>query len=170
MFQVNDYVVYGKNGVCKIIDICIQPFEGADKDTEYYVLKPVNSKGSTIYTPVENNKVVMRNIMTREEAMDLIHKVPGMDPISVENDKYREIQYRNSMLTGDGEELIKVIKTIFLRKKKNMEAGKKMSATDEKYLRQAEESLYGELSYTFKLSEDEVKDYFIEQVKQIERI
>lgn len=170
MFQVNDYVIYGKNGVCNIIDICIQPFEGADKNTEYYVLKPVNSKGSTIYTPVENNKVVMRNIMTREEAMDLIHKVADMDPISVENDKYREAQYRNSMMTGDSEELIKIIKTIFIRKQKSIEAGKKMSATDEKYLRQAEDSLYGELSYTFELSEDEVKDYFIEQVRLLEKL
>lgn len=170
MFQVNDYVVYGKNGVCKIDDICMQPFDGADKNIKYYVLKPVNTKGGTIYTPVENNKVAMRNIMTKDEAMDLIHKVPVMDPISVDNEKYRETYYRNSMLTGDSEELIKVIKTIFLRKQKNIEAGKKMSATDEKYLRQAEESLYGELAYTFKLSEDEVKDYFIKQVKQIVKI
>jgi CarD family transcriptional regulator len=170
MFQVNDYVIHGKYCVCKIVDICTPPFETSDNNSKYYVLKTVGVNGNTIYTPVENDRVVMRHIMTKEEAMELIHKVPILDTIEVENEKNRETHYRNMMSKGDSVELIKLIKTIVLRKEMCLTNGKKFSATDDKYLRLAEESLYGELSCTFGLSTDEVKEYFIQEVKQLEKI
>lgn len=168
MFQVNDYVVYGKYCVCRLEDICTPSFEVADNSVKYYVLKPIGAKGNTIYTPVENNKAVMRNIMTQDEAMELIHKVPDLDTIHVDNEKNREVRYRDSISKGDSVELIKLIKTIFLRKEECLAKGKKFSSTDEKYLHQAEESLFGELSITFGLTAEEVKDYFIQQVKLLE--
>lgn len=170
MFQVNDYVVYGKYCVCRVEDICTPPFEVVDNNTKYYVLKPIGIKGNTIYTPVENNMAVLRSIMTKEEAMDLIHKVPELDTIIVESEKCREMLYRNSMSKGDSEELMKLIKTIHFRKEECLANGKKVSSTDEKYLRLAEESLFGELSCTFGISIDEVKNFFIQQVKQLESI
>jgi CarD family transcriptional regulator len=108
--------------------------------------------------------------MTKEEAMDLIRKVPELDTIIVESEKSREMQYRNSMSNGNSEELMKLIKTIHFRKEECQTNGKKVSSTDEKYLRMAEESLFGELSCTFDLSIDEVKDFFAKQVKQKESI
>lgn len=167
MFQVNDYVVYGKYSVCKVVDICTPPFDGVDKTIKYYMLKPMSEKGSTIYTPVENNKVSMRNIMTKEEAMELIDKFPEMEMISVENEKSRELCYRNSLLKGDCEELFKMIKTLFIRREERLASGKKMSTTDEKYLRQAEDSLFEELSFAFGWSKEKVKDYFIQKIKKL---
>ena len=78
----------------------------------------MSEKGSTIYTPVENNKVSMRNIMTKEEAMELIDKFPEMEMISVENEKSRELCYRNSLLKGDCEELFKMIKTFIYKERR----------------------------------------------------
>ena len=36
----------------------------------FYVLEPVFEKASTVYMPVDNDKVVMRRIMNRDEAED----------------------------------------------------------------------------------------------------
>ena len=52
MYQVNDTIIYGMNGICKIVDITSKSFSG--KKSEYYILKPMNSQASTIYVPVKN--------------------------------------------------------------------------------------------------------------------
>ena len=45
MFQVNDVVVYGLQGVCEIVGIDGQKVNGVIKN--YFVLKPKNDKGAT---------------------------------------------------------------------------------------------------------------------------
>ena len=70
MFQINDIVTYGTNGVCKIENITMKEFMGSAK--EYYVLKPVNDNASTIYVPVHNEKVagkMRKNVQTEAVGM-----------------------------------------------------------------------------------------------------
>ena len=52
MFQKGDFVVYGHNGICCIQDITTLNISGIDKNRKYYLLKPVSTSKSTIYTPV----------------------------------------------------------------------------------------------------------------------
>ena len=51
MFEVNDYIVYGLTGVCRITDIAKD--EISNNDTEYYELLPVSKDNLTIKVPVE---------------------------------------------------------------------------------------------------------------------
>lgn len=66
-FQVNDSVLYGAEGVCRITDICEQDFMG--ERAMYYVLKPVYGATSTVFVPVNNErlKAKMRRILSAEE-------------------------------------------------------------------------------------------------------
>ena len=57
MFQKNDYVIYGSNGVCKIQDIGPLDMPGIPKERIYYTLVPYYTKDSQIFTPVDSNKV-----------------------------------------------------------------------------------------------------------------
>ena len=54
MFQVNDVVVYGSQGVCEIISIEDQKI--GEETKKYFVLKPKNDKGATFYVPTWNEK------------------------------------------------------------------------------------------------------------------
>ena len=70
MYQKGDYVVYGTKGVCLIEDVTMLDW-GADcisSEKLCYKLTPRFVKGSTIYAPVENEKTVIRSVMSREEA------------------------------------------------------------------------------------------------------
>ena len=49
MFEVNDVVVYGSQGVCEIIGFEYQKIAGESK--KYFVLKPKNGNGATFYVP-----------------------------------------------------------------------------------------------------------------------
>ena len=55
MFQVNDMVLYGTNGVCKVVDIDERDCGG--RMVEYYILKPIYAANSTIFVPVNNEKL-----------------------------------------------------------------------------------------------------------------
>ena len=75
MLKINDYVIYNLIGVCKIIDIT----EGKDihdVDTEYYVLQPVCNSNLIIKCPVNGPKILIRKIISKNEALSLIETIP----------------------------------------------------------------------------------------------
>ncbi|MDU2291865.1 MAG: CarD family transcriptional regulator [Clostridium celatum] len=45
MFKVDDYIMYGITGVCKVIDITNEKFINGDK-RDYYVLSPIHNNNT----------------------------------------------------------------------------------------------------------------------------
>ena len=74
MFNIDDIVKYGINGVCKIVTIEEKNLMGTKKN--YLVLKPLNGDKSTFYVPIAlSEKDVMSNIFTRiDKNRDLQNK------------------------------------------------------------------------------------------------
>ncbi|MDF2485738.1 MAG: hypothetical protein K0R46_1906 [Herbinix sp.] len=164
MFELNDYIIYGEYGVCQIADISTPPITGIDKKSKYYILHPMRTAGHTIYTPVDNTKVVMRKILTQEEALELINRIPFIDAIWIANDKLREDYYKKAMRSNDIVEWVKIIKTLYLRKEERKAEGKSVSATDEKYFKIAEMCLNDELALALGIPSDKMKDYMLNKV------
>ena len=90
MFKVGEYVVYGMNGVCRVEEVGPMSLSGVDNDRLYYTLLPLYTKGSRVYTPVDNEKVVMRRVITKAEACALIDGWKEYALLEEENDKSRE--------------------------------------------------------------------------------
>ena len=59
--------------------------EGIPKDRLYYILRPDGATEGTIFTPVDNDKMVMRKLLTREEAEELIDEIPEIEILGIEN-------------------------------------------------------------------------------------
>ena len=66
MYKVNDTIMYGTQGICRIVEIAEKDFMGTKK--EYYVLKPIGDASATLYAPVNNAKkeTKMRRILSEE--------------------------------------------------------------------------------------------------------
>ena len=165
MFQIGEYVVYGSTGVCKVVDIGPMNLPGVDKNRKYYTLEPAYSKGSKVFTPVDNNKNVIRPILTEDEANQLIEEIDELENIWIADERKRETVYKEVIARCDCKELMRVIKTIYERKKERMDAGKKITVSDGKYFKMAEDNLYNELSITYQLEPDEVKKYVLDRIK-----
>lgn len=164
MFGKGEYVVVGNKGVCAVEDITTLNISGVDKEREYYILKPVYMSGSTVYVPVDTANESMRRVLTKEEAKQLIDGIPEIPLITIANDKLLEQEYRGCMKSNCCEEWIKIIKTIYLRKQKRMEAGRKVTAVDAKYFRIAEDNLYGELAVVLNIPRNEVQEYITSEI------
>jgi CarD family transcriptional regulator len=165
MFQKGQYVNYGNHGVCLVEDITHMDIPGTDKNKLYYVLSAVYTKGNRIYTAVDNTKVKMREIMTKSEAEHLVHEIPNIEQLPVANDKTRKEKYKNALTTCDCIEWVRVIKSLYNRKKDCIKKGKKVAVTDERYFKEAEDHLYGELALSLGIDRDAVGDYIASSVK-----
>lgn len=169
MFEKGEYVVCGNKGVCVVEDVTTLNISGIDQERKYYILKPVYMAGSTVYIPVDTAEESMRRVLSHEEADLLIASIPQIPQIVNTNDKLLEQEYRNCMKTNSCREWVKIIKTIYQRKQRRLEAGRKVTAVDAKYFRIAEDNLYGELAISLNMAKDQVEDYIIKEMEKEEK-
>lgn len=164
MFEIGEYIVHGRNGVCKVEDITHIEMSGADKDKLYYVLLPMKSEGSKIFFPVDSDRIVMRSIVTKDEAENIVSNIKDIEPMWIDNEKQREIRYKEAISSCDCTQLIGIIKTLYERNKERMEQGKRATYVDDRYLKEAKENLHEEFSIALGIEKDEVERYIAEHI------
>jgi len=159
MYKKDDFVVY-KHDVCKIKDIKENRLMG----NTYYVMTPIDDNTLIIDIPTDNRMGFLRDIIAPEEAEKLIEKIPEITPLENINEKYIEAQYKEMLNSGSHENLIKIIKTTYLRNESRINSKKKISEKDNTYFKLAEKYLYNELAISLNKTVDEIKDYIFEKV------
>lgn len=170
MYQVEDYVVYGSEGVCKIEAIEKLDLLGRNEEKDYYIMQPIYRNG-TVYTPV-NTKVFMRPIISEEAANELIDSIPdvqaetgGPTNASILKDKYSKVLKGN-----DAEDLIHLIKSVAQKGRVAESKNKKMGQTDKTYMRKAEDLLYGEFAVALDIPRKEVHTYIKNRLEQLQTV
>lgn len=164
MFEVGEFIMCGGHGVCRVTAITGNPVDKLDKKRKYYILEPIFEKGSTIYTPVDNEKVVMRKIMNEKDAKTLIEQIPSIETFWIKEEKTREQMYKEAIRTYDCQSLVRIIKTLYLRKQDRVQQGKKVLSSDEHYLKKAEELLYSEMSLALSIPKENVEEYIFDEI------
>ena len=157
MFGVNEYIVY-RNNVCyinKIIEI---------KDKKYYVLFPIDDDSLTIKVPVDNSFI--RRVISKDEVAEIIKNIINIDIIKVDNEKMIEQEYKKLLENATHENLIKIIKTSYLRNAKRKREKKKISEKDDTYFKLAEKILYNEFSVALKMNYEDTKKYVVDSVEK----
>ena len=167
MFQVNDVIIYGIQGVCKITGTEEKTVSG--KKRTYFVLKPVSDQGSTIFAPTDNELVLkkMRRLLTKDEIHKLIDSMPSENAVWVENENERKELYKTILAKGDHLELIKMIKAIYAHKKEREAQGKRLHMSDERLFKDAEQALYNEFQYVLDIADkDELMRYIFARIEK----
>ena len=144
----------------------VGPLDDSD-DREYYTLKPIYIRDSTILTPIDNDRVVMREVMTKEEAQEFIKGIKNIGTLDILDERKIDHDYKRALLTCDPSEIVKTIKTIYFRTEERQAEGKKATASDSKYAHIAEDNLYGELAISLDMDKDEVRDYIKLSVRDV---
>lgn len=163
MFERGSFVVNANNGICEISDIVTMNMSGAEK--EYYVLIPIEEKTAKIFLPVDVAEKRIRPAMKKDEAWSLIKEIKAVDGILVENEKEREKIYKEAINSRDPKRLISIMKTLYIRRKKRFEDGKKSTAVDDRYFKLAENNLHSELAFALGVKKSEVGQIIEENVE-----
>lgn len=163
MFNIGDKVVYKRN-VCAVKDIKVNKFSGK----ECYILIPIDDDSLKITVPVELGDSEIRNIITKDEVESIISNITSIDVIDSVNEKNIENDYKKCLDELTHENLIKVIKTTYLRNKMRLDSKKKISDKDDMYFKMAEKLLYTEFSLALNMSFDDTKEYVVSKVLEKE--
>lgn len=167
MYRINDTVMYGVNGVCKVINIEDKVILGNKK--KYYVLKSETNDKSIFYIPVDNETLVskMKNLMTVEEISEMIEEGVLEADDWIANESIRNERYRRIIESGNQKELFKMIREIFHEKQRKQVNKKRLKAKDVQFFKDAEQILHSELQYVLKLSGEELISYIEEKINQL---
>lgn len=169
MFEKGEYIIYGRSGICRIEDITHLNIAGADKKRLYYVLAPLNIKGNRVYFPVDKKDANARKVITEQEAWALLDEIPDIQEIGVANEKLREESYKQALNSCDYRQWVAVIKTLYQRKRTRLAQGKKIGATDERYLKMTEDALYGELAFVMGKNRSEMEPFIVRYIREKRR-
>ena len=165
MFEPNDVVVYGTQGICRIVGFDEQKIDGVSK--RYFVLKPKDGKQTTFYVPTWNEKALakMRKVMSREEINALIDSMPGKTPAWIENESARKETYKTILSGGDQAAILSMVQALFLHKKEREAEGKRLHMSDEHFMKDAEQLLYNEWQYVLNVDRAGLMDYILQRIE-----
>ncbi len=168
MYQPGDFIVYGSTGVCRV-EGTGTPDSAPEKDVLYYKLSPIYDAG-VIYVPVDS-KAFMRPVMTREQAEALIDRIPEIPENVCDNHDMKMLneRYRACLSTHENDDLVRLIKSVYLKNQRTLKAGRHMGQTDQAYMKRAEKLLYGELAIVLGIDFDKVQPYIKNRVQKLER-
>ena len=151
MFKVDDYIMYGRTGVCKVVDITNEKFINGE-ERKYYVLSPIHNNNNTIIKiPLDNAKIPMRKIISKEDVTSLINDMSNMEALWIDDEKKRSNEFKTMLKSGKCEDLIKLIS--------NKRHSKKLNKADKEIIKEAERLVNEEFAIILNISPKEVNSY-----------
>ena len=164
-YEKGAYVQYGLNGVCRIEDVRVDSLSKKDGG-EYYVLRPIAERASTIMVPTGNQVLVskMALLPSREELDALILSAREQDVVWVDDRKERNVVFQQTVKRCDLTELLALVSCIYHKRQELERAGRKLTAADEAVLRRAEGLIENELGFILELDAPQVGEYIREKL------
>ena len=158
MFQIQDTVFYPSGGVCVIDDIRVVPFDGLP-DRNYYIIHPIERPQETFFVPVDSDKIKLRHLISREEALALMNNVTEIAPIEESNLKLLKERIVEALARYECVEWFRVIRTVHHHREALAGRSKRISDTERAYSDTAKRYLYTELSIVLDIPLTEVEEH-----------
>ena len=156
MEKIGSVVSVGTKGICEVVDIKENAFEGAVKGKLYYILRPVeNSNNMQVYLPVDTS-LKIRKLVSKSEAKGIIEKFSSAKEIDVPSENERLKIYDEIARSGDIESQAVLLKTLMARKEKL--SRKQISGLEQKMFSTIEGCVLSELSIVLERPKEEIKE------------
>lgn len=162
MLNVGDCVIYGSHGLCKVRDILVPAFLEKGNEKQYYMMVSAVDAGSVIYVPVEGAEDKVRDVMSADDAEELICEIEDVDELDLPDGKKAEPEITGIIKRNIADEMMSLVKSLHKIKAIREAEGKKFAALNEKYLNMAEKLLYTEMAFSLKTEKETIKDRVIE--------
>ncbi len=145
MYNSGDYVVVSGSGICCIDSVGHLSIPYADPEKEYYTLRSVNDN-CVLHIPLDISDERMRPIITKEQALDLIRKIPSV-VVNKKKDNQRIARLKEGLVDGKPDALLRVVIEIYQRNADSFSKGKPIGKMSEASIfREAEFMFNSEIS------------------------
>lgn len=154
MFKIGDMIIYSVHGMCEVEDIVERTHR--DVTRKYYVLHPLQDPQLTIYSPVDNDKVIMLKPLEKDEAEVILQSFENPGVPWIKDVKQRNRKYQQLIKNGDRKEIADIANTLMRKEFENKERSKKLYDQDQKLLNRIQGILFKELSMTLDTSYENI--------------
>ena len=160
-FDIGEYVSYGINGMCNIEDIRPMQLSQSVEKMMYYILRPESNPKSTIFVPVNNQKLVskMREPMTKDEINAMLVRMKDRTLEWEKDVRFRTESFHEILSNGVNQDLILMIRCLHRKRQELVQLGKKLPARDSNALKTAERLVEEEFAHVLHIKCEEVSDY-----------
>ena len=159
MYQVGEYVVYGVQGVCRVLGTEKQLVNR--KRTEFLVLEPLARGESKFYLPTQNPTAMgkIQPILARQQMEQLLASMEIRQGCWIREENLRKQHYRNLLASGDRTLLLQMLTAVYQHRDEQDAAGKKFHQCDDNFMRDAEKLLCSEISLVMEMEVTQARDY-----------
>ena len=162
MFKINDSVIHCREGLSTIVSM--NNMNGKD----YFLVSVNRSSGETIYVPVETANNIIRPLMNKKEADELLKYIKKIEKEFNSNTKQRRDAYKKMLSSGKVEEIAYLYRQLYFYEQIGGENNTeiKLGPVDIDMLSYAENMLMDELSITYGVARGEVKDFVQKRISK----
>lgn len=155
MYRIDDHIMYGYEGVCRVLFVGHPNVPGLNPEREYYLLQSVK-RGTQVYTPVDT-KMAMRPVLSGDEIKAHFAQLASASEsteLPADTKSAAEF-YRTTLQTQNFRKILLLFKALLDRQKRQMEIRKTLSTTDLRFFKQAEDLLCGEICFVLGMNTPE---------------
>lgn len=163
MYKINDYVIYGMQGTCKVKDITEVDF--SERGKLYYKLVPECDKNGEIYVSVQTGEKKMRKLISQDEASKMLAEMPNKKGKWIPDDRERERIYKKALLDGDYDEIMEIVVGLSKKRKKRQKQGKRQTELDDRIFRNTKKVFFGELAVVLDRDVESVEKEVLKSIK-----
>ena len=165
MFQVDDYVNYSSQGICRITGIQDMKFGPGTGRKPYYLLRPVHGNTADIFVPVDNAVLVarMRPVLTPQQIDDAILASGSTEIVWEPDRKKRTAQFQEILSRREEHELLALASCLHRRQSEN---AKGFASGELQILRKAEQIIEQEFSFSLQIEQSNVGSYIHDKMAQ----
>ena len=170
MYKAGQLVIYNGEGVCRVEAVGIPKLTGMDTKCDYYTLRSIG-RNITIYIPV-NTSAYMRPVMTKTQVHDFIRQMPQIEAFPMQGTGVwvQRDCYTAALQSHSCTELVRLLKTIYLKQNASEAANRHLGRMDEEYRKRAEEILYTEFSVVLGIPVADIPDYLVHTIEANEPV
>ena len=163
MFKINDSVIHCREGLSTIV--AINNMNGKD----YFLVSVNRNSGETIYVPVDTANNIIRPLMNKKDADDLLLFIKKIKKDFNSNTKQRRDAYKKKLSSGDVKEIAYLYRQLYFYEKIGGENNTeiKLGPVDIDMLEYAQNMLMDEFAITYNVKRDEVKGFIEKRISKL---
>ena len=163
MFKINDSVIHCREGLSTIVSM--NNMNGKD----YFLVSVNRNSGETIYVPVDTANSIIRPLMNKKDADELLLFIKKIKKEFNTNTKQRRDGYKKKLSSGDVKEIAYLYRQLYFYEKIGGENNTeiKLGPVDIDMLEYAQNMLMDELAISYSVKRDEIKSFVEKRITKL---
>ena len=153
MYSIQDYVVCGSSGVCRVEDICVPSY--AVLKVPHYVLQPIYDHKTKVTIPAEGGNARFRNPIDREEAEAFFIRFAHCELLFCSDNRYVAKFASEILSSGEWLRWLGLLKGFTQKNMQQKARGKTLTMREDSLYTRIKTLVMGELAFALGISPEE---------------